>query len=93
MTSNEVAAAIRVRSLLVLKRAAFKLCFFVVAASGQALIGYEFATTLATLALLTAILALMLGIAARESARAPYLTYLDEACWFLLLGQVAGRLL
>ncbi len=93
LTRMQLAAAVRVRSLLVMKRAGFKLCYFVIAASGQILLGYEFAKTLATLALLTGILAFALGVGSRENVRAPYYTHFDEASWFLLLGQIVRRLL
>lgn len=89
----QLAAAIRARSLLVLKRAAFKLCFFVIAAFGQTLLGYEFIATFAALALLTGILAFALGIGSRENIRALHYTYFDEASWFLLLGHIGRRLL
>lgn len=89
----ELASATRSRSLLVVKRAVFKLCFLVIAAFGRSLLGHEFTKTFATLALLTGVLALLLGIASRKNVRAPYYTYFDEASWFLLLGHIGRRLL
>lgn len=80
------------RSLAVAKRAGFKLAVFVLAAGLQSLAGYGFAPTLASLCLLTGILAAILGIMCRDRPSSLHFTYFDEAAWFMLIGHVVRRM-
>lgn len=74
------------RSSAVLKRAAFKLAFFTVAAAGQALLGYAFVPALGSLLVLTSVLSVIFGLTGREEVRSPHWTSFDEGAWFALLG-------
>lgn len=73
------------RSLLVIKRFAYKVGFFVLFAGGAAAFGQSFVKHLASFTLLSAIVSIVLAQSQRERVWAPYYTSFDEAAWFLLL--------
>ena len=74
------------RSVAVVKRAAYKVAFFTVAAAGQALLGYAFVSALGSLFVLTSLLSVIFGLMNREEVGSPYWTFFDEGAWFALLG-------
>lgn len=80
------------RSLLVIRRFAWKVGFFSCVAAGHAAAGHGFLRHLTALALASTILALVLGHWHRDRVDAPSYTYFDEAAWFLLLAFVTARL-
>lgn len=73
------------RSLSVIRRFACKLTFFALFAGVTALFGHGFVRHLASLALLSATVSIVLAQSQRERLWAPYYTSFDEAAWFLLL--------
>lgn len=76
------------RSLLVIKRFAYKVGFFVLFAGGAAAFGQSFARHLALFALLSAVVSIVLAQSQRERVWAPHYTSFDEAAWFLLLSSI-----
>ncbi|WP_375458532.1 hypothetical protein [uncultured Enterovirga sp.] len=73
------------RSLLVIRRFAYKLGFFVLFSAIAAIFGQGFLRHLASFALISAMLSIVLAQSQHERIWARYYTSFDEAVWFLLL--------
>lgn len=81
------------RSFDVVKRAAFKLTFFLVAAGLQAPLGLGFTAPLAIMAFGTSVLSMFIGPWLNERIDAPHYTSFDESVWFFILGYAVHRFL
>ncbi|GGC72025.1 hypothetical protein GCM10010994_33050 [Chelatococcus reniformis] len=81
------------RSFDVVKRVAFKLTFFLLAAGLQAAAGLGFVAPLAVMALASSALCMFIGTWREERIGAPHYTSFDEGVWLFFLGYGAHRFL
>lgn len=79
------------RSLLVARRAAFKLTIFVLFALGQMMAGNGFARPLGAMLVIASLFAVVIHHWLREPRMPPYFTSFDEAAWCLLLALAVHR--
>lgn len=82
---ERIAASAEERSLHVIRRFACKVGLFALFCCVPAALGHGFARHLASLALASAIGAIVIAHLRQEHVWAAHYTYVDEAVWFLLL--------